>query len=236
MIITPSKILSKTGRFFIKLSGSIIEKRKSSKQKEEEKNIQQWFKVNGDKTLRLDYDLNKDSIVFDLGGYEGQWTSDVFSRYLSNIFVFEPYKPFAQNIENRFRRNSKIKIFNFGLSDKTTENFINVDDDASSIFRTGSKSERISLIRASEFILENRISGIDLMKINIEGGEYDLLDHLIESGIIKIIDNIQVQFHWFIQDAEDRMEKIHSFLKLTHYPTYEYKYVWENWKRKDQSL
>ena len=41
----------------------------------------QWFKDNGDKTHRLNYNLNEKSIVFDLGGYEGQWASDIFSKY-----------------------------------------------------------------------------------------------------------------------------------------------------------
>ena len=35
--------------------------------------------------LRLDYNLNENSVVFDLGGYEVQWASDIFSKYLSSI-------------------------------------------------------------------------------------------------------------------------------------------------------
>ena len=37
-----------------------------------------WLADNGDKTYRLDYNLNENSVVFDLGGYEGQWASDIF--------------------------------------------------------------------------------------------------------------------------------------------------------------
>ena len=39
-----------------------------------------WVRDRGDQTLRLDYDLAAASIVFDLGGYEGQWASDIFGR------------------------------------------------------------------------------------------------------------------------------------------------------------
>ena len=44
-----------------------------------------WFDIKGDKTLRLQYPLNEESIVFDLGGYHGQWASDIFNKYMCNI-------------------------------------------------------------------------------------------------------------------------------------------------------
>ena len=70
------------------------------------------------------------------------------------------------------------------------------------------------------------------MKINIEGGEYDLLEHFLESGFIKNINNIQIQFHDFIPNAEERMKKIQYELEKTHSLTYQYPFVWENWQRK----
>ena len=49
-----------------------------------------WVRDNGDHTLRLDYDLNEDSIVFDVGGYRGDFTSAIFNKYNCNVYVFEP--------------------------------------------------------------------------------------------------------------------------------------------------
>lgn len=37
------------------------------------KALQRWRKENGDYTHRVNYDLNEDSIVFDVGGYKGEW-------------------------------------------------------------------------------------------------------------------------------------------------------------------
>lgn len=71
------------------------------------------------------------------------------------------------------------------------------------------------------------------MKINIEGGEYELIEHFIESEFVKEIRDIQVQFHDFIPDAGVRMKKIQEELKNTHFLTYQYEFVWENWRRKD---
>jgi FkbM family methyltransferase len=201
-------------------------------QKEQSQQFELWFANRGDKTHRLNYDLIDSSIVFDLGGYEGQWSSDIFSKYGCNLFVFEPCKDFAKDIEWRFKKNNKIRVFPFGLSDKNKEENLSISGDSSSLYIKEGKFTKIELLKASEFIENNQIGKIDLMKINIEGSEYDLLEHLIDSNKITIIDNIQVQFHIFLPDSEIRMLNIQKSLALTHTLTYQYKYVWENWQRK----
>lgn len=95
---------------------------------------------------------------------------------------------------------------------------------------SGSENRVIKLVKAADFLKENNIKTIDLMKINIEGGEYALLEHLIEAGHIKEIKNIQIQFHDFVPDADKRMCKIQSGLEETHFLTYQYRFVWENWR------
>jgi hypothetical protein len=72
------------------------------------------------------------------------------------------------------------------------------------------------------------------MKINIEGGEYDLLDHLIETGWIRRIRDVQIQFHDFVSGATQRMHHIQAALKNTHHTTYQYPFVWENWHINEQ--
>ena len=47
-----------------------------------------------------------------------------------------------------------------------------------------------------------------------------------------MIANIQVQFHDFVLDAESRMKSIQADLRKTHELTYQYDFVWENWKLK----
>lgn len=196
------------------------------------KRVIPWFNIQGDKTLRLDYDLNEKSLVFDLGGHEGQWTSDIFSKYGCFIHVFEPVEEFAEKIEKRFCKNKKIKVYMCGLSNSNKNVKISFDKDGSSIFKSGKDMKEIVLMRAIDFMQKNNIQKIDLMKINIEGGEYDLLEHLIEAGFISNITDIQVQFHDIFPDAEQRMLRIQKRLERTHYLTYNYPFVWENWRKK----
>jgi len=194
-----------------------------------------WLKDNGDKTLRLNYQLKPDDIVLDVGGYEGQWASDIFSRYLTQIHIFEPIPHYAFKIANSYSRNKHIQLHQFGLGKVDGDIEFSIAGDASSSIVRGNQLIHARIVAFKSWYEQNNMAKIALMKVNIEGGEYDLLEHLIETGLIKNITNLQVQFHNFFPDAERRMSAIQSGLQKTHYLTYQYKFIWENWTLKDQS-
>ena len=192
-----------------------------------------WFAVKGDETLRLDYDLNEKSVVFDVGGYKGEFAGDIFCKYNATIYVFEPIQSFFQIIKNKFVNNQKVKIYNFGLAGKDEEMQISMSDNSSSVFLKTEASETIQLKSIVNFIQENNIQAVDLIKLNIEGGEYELLEALIDNNLIGIFKNIQVQFHDFLlEDGKERMHKIQENLSKKHQITYQYEFVWENWQLK----
>lgn len=211
-------------------SGDSEKKRQKKLQKQR---CKPWFKVNGDKTLRLDYDLSKDSIVLDLGGYVGEFAQDIFDRYASEIHVFEPVKSFYETIAKKFKNNDKVTAYPYGLSDSDKELFISNSADASSVFIKNDDGEQIQLKSIIKFLETKKINAVDLIKINIEGGEYEVLESLLEHDKIKMFKNLQIQFHDFIiENARERMENIQKQLAKTHELTYQYDFVWENWKLK----
>lgn len=198
-----------------------------------ERTYHQWVAAKGDKTLRLDYDLSPESVVLDLGGFEGQWASDIFSMYLCKVHVFEPVKAHFETIARRFRQNPNIHVYSFGLAASNRIERIAVAGDASSIVRAQSEdSESIDIVAAGDFMDEHIRGTIDLIKINIEGAEYELLEHLIDRGITSRLKNIQVQFHDFVPQAAERMARIQERLRATHELTYQYLFIWENWRSK----
>ena len=196
-----------------------------------------WFKVYGDKTLRLNYDLSENSIVFDLGGYKGNFAQEIYDKYLCEIHVFEPVESFHKIIDNKFKNVPKVTAYPFGLANEDKELSISDDEDASSVFIETESSKKIQLKSIVQFIKSHNITSVDLIKINIEGGEYEVLESLLDEGIISVFKNLQIQFHDFIVDnAEERMENIQKQLAKTHEITYQYKFVWENWKVKENSI
>lgn len=73
---------------------------------------------------------------------------------------------------------------------------------------------------------------VDVCKINIEGGEYLLLAHIIGKGLHKNIRNLQVQFHEVDGlDWQAGYDAIAVELSKTHKPTWHYPFCWENWQR-----
>ena len=135
-------------------------------------------------------------------------------------------------LKKRFERNPKIRIYPFGLGSQDKKEKIYLNAESTSIHKKKGKSENISIKNFSTFLKQNDIKKIDLIKINIEGSEYDLLEFIIKNDLTGQIENIQVQFHNFVENAEARMKQIQNDLANTHTLTYQYNFVWENWKLK----
>jgi FkbM family methyltransferase len=192
-----------------------------------------WVSDNGDNTLRLSYPLNKSSIVVDAGGYMGNWTNDISRKYDCFVYVLEPLKMYHNHIIDKFKNNNKIIPLNIALSNKTEETTMSIEQDGSSIFAdVEGKMESIQCIDIKDFFTSNNIEYIDLIKINIEGSEYDLLERIIELNLHKKIKNLQIQFHVFIENCDLRRQAIRNALSETHECTWNYEFIWENWKIK----
>jgi FkbM family methyltransferase len=196
--------------------------------------VGKWYKAGGDEKFRYDYPLAKSSVVFDVGGYEGEFAQKIYDKYQCTVYVFEPVEAFAKNIEALFpKSNKKIHVYAYGLAGETRSEKMSVEEFTSSTFKESKNTKQVKLVDIIKFCEDNKIKHIDLIKVNIEGGEYELLERIIDTGFINKIDRIQVQFHDFVPMGEARMEKIQRALSKTHKPTYQFWFVWENWIKKD---
>ena len=191
-----------------------------------------WFADRGDATLRLDYKLYSSSIVFDVGGYIGDYAEDVYKKFGCQIFVFEPVPSFFNQCVERFSGNPLVTCLNYGLSSKSGWFEIILNNNQSSFNKadlTGIK-QKAEVRSISEVVSELGIEKIDLIKINIEGGEFDLLPAIIDSGLISRITYIQVQFHNFDPNAIEARSKIRQALEKTHREMWNYEFLWESWE------
>ena len=74
--------------------------------------VDKWKKDSGDETMRLNYDLNEKSVVFDIGGYKGNWSRKIYGKYKCEIHIFEPVASFYNYIKKRFSKNNNVFIYN----------------------------------------------------------------------------------------------------------------------------
>lgn len=192
-----------------------------------------WFADKAE-ALRYNYDLNENSIVFDLGVYEGFFSEKIHNKYGCYVYGFEPVKSFFENSKKILQKYEKIKLFNYGIGSEDSYQEISIQNDSSSIFINKSKiTEKIQIKDIEKVLIDLNINFIHLIKINVEGCEYQILEKMIKSGIINKFKNIQVQFHDFISNAKEKRKKIQEMLKKTHDITYNYEFVWENHKLRE---
>ena len=196
--------------------------------------VRRWRLDRGDETRRLDYPLNSESIVFDLGGYKGDFAAEIVKNFNCRVYLFEPVAAYAQICRERFQSNPKVQTFAFGLGATDATFAITLEENASSIAKitgTNAPTETATVREFGAFCRDHQIDHIDLIKINIEGSEYDVLENLIATGFIRNIDHLQIQFHTFAPDAKARRERIRAALRQTHRESWNYYFVWESWHR-----
>lgn len=191
-----------------------------------------WLIDRGDQTLRLNYDLLEEDIVIDAGGYLGEWSETISQKYRCTVHVIEPLSQLYRNLEQRFNGRSNFYLHNFAIGGSTRDLSITIEGDSSTMYGTSTNTETILCKDVKEFLQEESLDRIALFKINIEGGEYELLERMIELNLVNKVQNFQIQFHRFIPECKERREYIQKALSKTHTLTWNYDWIWENWQLK----
>ena len=188
-----------------------------------------FFSKGGDDSHLFNFNLDENSVVFDVGSYLGEYYNKITQKYNCNVHAFEPVPEFYNKCLST--KPNKVILNNLALGNKDcTFNISSQDNSSSEFFEGGSiKCQKIDF---NKYLNTHNIDKIDLLKLNIEGGEYEVLSHLIYHNQIKNIDNILIQFHYLEGDCIGEREKIIDRLKSTHEPVFKYPFVWEHWKLK----
>jgi FkbM family methyltransferase len=177
--------------------------------------------------LYRDLSLNSNSNVIILGGYEGFSAQVLFNRYSSYIYLVEPVPEYVIKLNQLFN-DSKFTVFDVAVSNRNGLIQIGVRGEESGIRAVSNSYQLVECRKASEF-LGKICDTIDLIEINIEGSEYEVLADLIESGVIKRIRQLLVQFHRDSIEDELKRSLLRNRLSDTHKCVFEYPWVWERW-------
>lgn len=198
-----------------------------------EASVARWYRDGAQDTLRLQFPLRGDSLVWDVGGYEGGWTAELVERYGCRVEVFEPVDRFARTLRARFEGDDRVRVHQAALGGSERTALIELDADGSTLRGSGrGATEEVRVLDVAEQ-LRRTPSDVDLAMINIEGAEYELLDRLIATGGIARFKRLLVQFHPDGKSASRRMKQIQRRLSTTHELLWSYPFVWETWLRRD---
>jgi len=126
---------------------------------------------------------DKTPVIFDIGanfGYLSLVWANTICKNNGTIFSFEPNPDVFDCFKNSVLKNNlqdTIKLHNFAVSSKSgqaefcfDETSSNIDIDNSSRTKT-----KIKIVSVDDFISENKIQNCDMIKIDVDGHEYEIL-------------------------------------------------------------
>jgi FkbM family methyltransferase len=187
-----------------------------------------------DADLLVDADLDAGGIVLDIGAYIGEWSEQIAKRYGARVFAFEPSPQAFKAAEARLAGLPTVRTYPFGLAATDTAARLALEGPGSTVYQpTGTFGVVDVQLRDVAGVLDELgLAHVDVIKVNIEGGEYDLFDRLIDTGWVTRLADIRIQFHEWHPNAYARRRAIQRELRRTHEKLWDYPFVWERWRRR----
>lgn len=179
--------------------------------------------------LRYAYNLTPDSVVMDIGGYQGGWTNIIHEKYRCTVHLYEPVDQFFNHCVERFKGNPKIHLYPLAIGGKDGWEQVGIKGDMSGIFCT-SPNETIGVPVCDVARALHHVGGkADLIAINAEGSEYAIMERLLDAGLMPNVGALSVQFHTVAPDYEERHAKIRERMTATHKMDYDEAFCWTGW-------
>lgn len=195
-------------------------------------------------SLRYEYPLTKDSLVIDCGGYEGNFAFQIAERYGCHVVSYEPIRRFHQKFVARLLAERADKVapafvvmVRVGVGATMRSEEFTIKGDMSGIVADGEEKETVQIMPIAAVIdgwlKEFDLTTVALLKLNIEGMEFETLEALLDAGYVSRIDHLQIQWHSVVPQFESRREAIRKRLAITHQPSWElgaFDNGWDGWR------
>ena len=159
------------------------------------------------------FKIKPGDIVFDIGAHIGS-----FSVYAANkgakVYAFEPNKENYQRLLENIQMNgyqNMIKVYNHGIYNKEGEVGFSIHGQNSGGHSVDGGPEIIRVRRIEDIIAEENIEMINLIKIDVEGSEYEIFPGINQTTYEKI-DKIVGEYHLSYDKPEWSFKHIKEIL------------------------
>lgn len=171
--------------------------------------------------------LNEKSIVYSFGiGEDISFDNEVIERHQCKVYGFDPTPRSIDWIKNQDISNL-FHFQDYGIAEKTgvIEFFLPKNEEhvsgSMALPKHLNPSDYIEVQMKSlkDIIIELKHDKIDVLKMDIEGGEYEVINSILDSGVI--IDQLLIEFHeHFFDDGKDKTIAALNKLKGEGYEIY----------------
>lgn len=178
----------------------------------------------------LEKNSDQFNVVFDVGANVGEWSTN-FLRYNKNasMHCFEPVPETFEKLKSR-RFPEKVVLNNFGLGSKKEQVPIYIFDESDALnslfqrkglekqgIKTPEQKKMIQIETMDDYIAQKGIERIDLVKLDVEGYEYEVflgMQQTLKQGLVKAI---QFEYGGCNIDAKVLLKDIFEFFDGTPY-------------------
>jgi FkbM family methyltransferase len=170
-----------------------------------------------------------ESVAFDVGSENGEFASQLRVSYGCRVWIFESCPRRYHHCADRFASDPSVACQPFGLGVRDEDGERRAEGDGS---RTPKPDEKERVRPFAAFFAESGLRQIDLLKVSSEGGEFALLEELIDNGLINQVVYLQVQFDDYSPDDVARRDRFRQLLARTHVEQWSCPFIWESWRRR----
>lgn len=159
-----------------------------------------------------DVKINKGDIVVDIGSNIGAFVYYALYNGASKIYAVEPSPVSFSILKKHFGNYKNVDLLNYGISEKegivnlitsicdesSGGNFLETNEKAMKDHAESSiyiKSVPVLIKSFGNFLKENDIERIDYLKVDCEGGEYDIFIEKYIDFFVKNVKKISLEFH-----------------------------------------
>jgi len=169
----------------------------------------------GHKVYHNDFiNVEENDVVIDIGFNYGLFSMVSLKNNPSKIIAFEPNPKLVSNYQ-KFFNHEKIELHQKAVSNKAgIVTFNENNDPGMSTLLSDINTHNINatyeveLINFYQFIQKNNINQIDYLKVDCEGGEYDIFDSIPNEYLTNQVKKIALEFHHKFEDK--KVQKLYN--------------------------
>lgn len=175
------------------------------------------FEANGCDYERRGCSIREGDVVLDVGGNIGAFSRRAEAEGASRVITLEPITPTYQCLS--MNRGLRTEIYKFGLAGSTSFQEFQIHDDFTHIGGGTSKTkyendkivhrENALCLGVNEFFNGGLFDRIDFMKVDIEGGEFDLFDFIHDEHLQKMR-CVATEIHGIREDVSEWQNRLND--------------------------